>query len=246
MNIKNVKERAFAMPLTNPSYPKGPYGFRNREYFIVTYRTDPVALANILPEPLIAPDPLVMYEFIKMPDSTGFGDYTESGQVIPVQYNGESGSYVHSMYLNDDAPISGGREIWGFPKKEADPSVVHEGEVIVGKLHYGSVLCATMTMGFKHQALNKLDIEAALKKPNYVLKIIPHVDGTPRICELVRYYLKDIVVKEAWSSPADLQLFNHVMADVAKLPVLEIVSAKHFLADITLDLGEVVHDYMLD
>jgi acetoacetate decarboxylase len=103
-----------------------------------------------------------------------------------------------------------------------------------------------MTMVFKHQALNKLDIEAALKKPNYVLKIIPHVDGTPRICELVRYYLKDIVVKEAWSSPADLQLFNHVMADVAKLPVLEIVSAKHFLADITLDLGEVVHDYMLD
>lgn len=246
MNIKNVKERAFAMPLTNPSYPKGPYGFRNREYFIVTYRTDPVALANILPEPLIAPDPLVMFEFIKMPDSTGFGDYTESGQVIPVQYNGESGSYVHSMYLNDDAPISGGREIWGFPKKEADPSVVHEGEVIVGKLHYGSVLCATMTMGFKHQALNKVDVETTLKKPNYVLKIIPHVDGTPRICELVRYYLKDIVVKEAWTSPADLQLFNHVMADVAKLPVLEIVSAKHFLADITLDLGEVVHDYMLD
>ncbi|WP_269460257.1 acetoacetate decarboxylase family protein [Polynucleobacter necessarius] len=30
----------------------------------------------------------------KMPDSTGFGDYTESGQVIPVQFNGESGSYV--------------------------------------------------------------------------------------------------------------------------------------------------------
>ena len=47
MNIKNVKERAFAMPLTNPSYPKGPYEFRNREYFIVTYRTDPVALAKL-------------------------------------------------------------------------------------------------------------------------------------------------------------------------------------------------------
>lgn len=246
MNIKNVKERAFAMPLTNPSYPKGPYEFRDREYFIVTYRTDPVALANVLPEPLIAPDPIVMFEFIKMPDSTGFGDYTESGQVIPVQFNGESGSYVHSMYLNDDAPIAGGREIWGFPKKEAEPSVVHEGEAIVGKLHYGSVLCATMTMGFKHRALNKLDIETALKKPNYVLKIIPHVDGEPRICELVRYYLKNITVKEAWTSPADLQLFNHALADVAKLPVLEVLSSKHFLVDLTLDLGEVVYDYMVD
>lgn len=246
MNIKNVKERAFAMPLTNPSYPKGPYEFRNREYFIVTYRTDPVALANVLPEPLIAPEPIVMFEFIRMPDSTGFGDYTECGQVIPVELNGEPGSFVHSMYLNDDAPIAGGREIWGFPKKEADPNVVHEGEVIVGKLNYGSVLCATMTMGFKHHALNKQDIEAALKKPNYVLKIIPHVDGAQRICELVRYYLKNITVKEAWTSPADLQLFHHVLADVAKLPVLEVLSSKHFLVDITLDLGQVVHDYMAD
>jgi acetoacetate decarboxylase len=212
----------------------------------VTYRTDPVALANVLPEPLIAPEPIVMFEFIRMPDSTGFGDYTECGQVIPVELNGEPGSFVHSMYLNDDAPIAGGREIWGFPKKEADPNVAHEGEVIVGKLNYGSVLCATMTMGFKHHALNKQDIEAALKKPNYVLKIIPHVDGTQRICELVRYYLKNITVKEAWTSPADLQLFHHVLADVAKLPVLEVLSSKHFLVDITLDLGQVVHDYMAD
>ncbi len=156
MNIKNVKKNAFAMPLTNPSYPKGPYSFRDREYFIVTYRTDPAALENILPEPLIAPDPIVMFEFIRMPDSTGFGDYTEAGQVIPVELNGEAGSFVHSMYLNDDAPIAGGREIWGFPKKEANPSVVHEGEVIVGKLHYGTVLCANMTMGFKQHELNKL------------------------------------------------------------------------------------------
>jgi acetoacetate decarboxylase len=31
---------------------------------------------------------VVNYEFIRMPDSTGFGDYTESGQVIPVSYQG--------------------------------------------------------------------------------------------------------------------------------------------------------------
>jgi len=75
---------------------------------------------------------------------------------------------------------------------------------------------------------------------------MPHVDATPRICELVRYHLHDITVKEAWSSPADLQLFNHVVADVAKLPVLEVLSAVHFVADLTLGLGEVVHDYMKD
>lgn len=244
MKIDDVKKRAFAMPLTNPSYPRGPYRFTDREYVIITYRTDPAALAAILPEPLVAPDAIVKYEFIRMPNSTGFGDYTESGQVIPVTFEGGDGTYVHSMYLDDDAPIAGGREIWGFPKKLATPKLSHEGEVIVGTLHYGSVLCACATMGFKHVAIDKDAIKHAMEKPNFLIKIIPHVDGTPRICELVRYYLQDITVKEAWSSPADLQLFRHVMADVARLPVLEVLSAVHFVADLTLGLGEVVHDYL--
>ena len=246
MDIASIKKNAYAMPLTNPAYPPGPYRFMDREYLIVTYRTDPAALAAVLPEPLLPLEPVVKYEFIKMPNSNGFGDYTESGQVIPVSFKGEEGVYIHSMYLDDESPIAGGREIWGFPKKFANPKVEHEGDVIVGKLHYGSVLCATMTMGFKHRALDPSGIIASLQKPNYLIKIIPHVDGSLRICELVRYYLKDIAVKEAWSSPADLQLFNHVIADVAKLPVLEVLSAVHFVADITLGMGEVVHDYMKD
>jgi len=246
MDIATIKKQAYAMPLTNPAYPPGPYRFMDREYLIVTYRTDPAALAAVLPAPLVPLEPVVKYEFIKMPNSTGFGDYTESGQVIPVSFNGEEGVFVHSMYLDDESPIAGGREIWGFPKKYATPKVEHEGDVIVGKLHYGSVLCATMTMGFKHRALDPATVLASLKKPNYLIKIMPHVDATPRICELVRYHLHDITVKEAWSSPADLQLFNHVVADVAKLPVLEVLSAVHFVADLTLGLGEVVHDYMKD
>jgi acetoacetate decarboxylase len=246
MDIATIKKQAYAMPLTNPAYPPGPYRFMDREYLIVTYRTDPAALAAVLPAPLVPLEPVVKYEFIKMPNSTGFGDYTESGQVIPVSLNGEEGVFVHSMYLDDESPIAGGREIWGFPKKYATPKVEHEGDVIVGKLHYGSVLCATMTMGFKHRALDPATVLASLKKPNYLIKIMPHVDATPRICELVRYHLHDITVKEAWSSPADLQLFNHVVADVAKLPVLEVLSAVHFVADLTLGLGEVVHDYMKD
>lgn len=237
---------AYAMPLTNPSYPKGPYRFFDREYVIITYRTDMDALRAVVPEPLEVTDALVKYEFIRMPDSTGFGDYTESGQVIPVRFQGQEGVYVHSMYLDDDAPIAGGREIWGFPKKLANPRLSHEGEVVLGTLHYGSVLCATATMGYKHQAVDTEAVRHAMEKPNFLVKLIPHVDATPRVCELVRYHLTDITVKEAWTAPAELQLFRHVMADVARLPVLEVVSALHFTADLTLALGEVVHDYLED
>lgn len=79
----DVKQRAFAMPLTNPAYPPGPYRFVDREYLIITYRTDPAKLRAVVPEPLEFDErnALVKYEFIRMPDSNGFGDYTESGQV---------------------------------------------------------------------------------------------------------------------------------------------------------------------
>lgn len=244
LEIADVVKRAYAMPLTNPSFPPGPYRFFDREYIIITYRTTREALEAVVPAPLEIDEPLVKYEFIRMPDSTGFGDYTETGQVIPVKYKGQHGGYVHSMYLDDDAPIAGGRELWGFPKKLANPKIVHEGEVIVGTLHYGSVLCATGTMGYKHREADHDSVLAALAAPNFLIKIIPHVDGTPRICELVRYYLTDITLKEAWTAPAALDLRPHVMADVAKLPVLDIVSAVHFKADLTLGLGEVVHDYL--
>ena len=244
MDQDTVRQRAFAMPLTSPAYPVGPYRFRNREYLIITYRTDPQKLRDLVPEPLQIVEPLVKFEFIRMPDSTGFGDYTESGQVIPVRFEGAEGTYVHSMYLDDDAPIAGGRELWGFPKKLAQPKISHEGEVVTGTLHYGQALCALATLGYKHRAADRNAVLGSLRKPNYLLKIIPHVDGTPRICELVRYHLQDIVLKEAWNTPAELQLFRHVIADVARLPVLQIVAGQHIVADLTLGLGEVVFDYL--
>ena len=244
MTLDDIRQNAFAMPLTNPSYPKGPYRFVDREYMIITYRTDPDALRAVVPEPLQIGDPIVKYEFIRMPDSTGFGDYTESGQVIPVTLDGVAGGYVHSMYLNDDAPIAGGREIWGFPKKLASPSLQAEKDTLVGTLDYGSIRVANGTMGYKHHVLDHDAVLKSMRDPNFMLKIIPHVDCTPRICELVRYYLTDITLKGAWSGPAGLALFDHALAPVAELPVREVLSATHLIADLTLGLGEVVHDYL--
>ncbi|WP_018913151.1 acetoacetate decarboxylase [Thiomonas sp. FB-6] len=245
MKLDDVRRNAFAMPLTSPAFPPGPYRFVDREFLVVTYRTDPDALRAVVPEPLQIPDePLVKYEFIRMPDSTGFGDYTESGQVIPVLYQGRKGSYVHSMFLNDEAPIAGGRELWGFPKKLAAPLLQVQTDTLLGTLDYGSVRVATATMGYKHRALDAQALLPGLLEPNYLLKIIPHVDGSARICELVEYHLEDVVVKGAWTGPAALQLAEHALAPVARLPVLEVVSGVHVLTDLTLGLGRVVHDYL--
>src|SRR5574337_2204085 len=84
MKIEDVRKNAYTMPLTSPAYPPGPYRFVDREFLIIAYRTDPEALRAVVPEPLEIADPVVKFEFIRMPDSAGFGAYTESGQVVSV------------------------------------------------------------------------------------------------------------------------------------------------------------------
>lgn len=244
MKAAEIKKNAFAMPLYRPAYPRGPYRFINREFFTITYETDLDKLKEIVPEPLKITEPLVKFEFIRMPDSTGFGDYTESGQVIPVTFKGKKGSYSHAMYLDDEAPIASGREIWGFPKKLGKPNLTITSETLVGRLKYEDCLVAEGTMGYKYNSLDQDKVLESFLGPNYLLKIIPHVDGTPRICEIVEYTLKDIVIKGAWSGPAALHLIPHALAPVADLPIYKIISATHILTDMTLPYGEVVHDYL--
>ena len=244
MKIEDVKRTAFAMPLTSPSFPRGPHKFVDREYLVITYSTDPAAIERILPEPLKAPQPHVRFNFIRMPESSGFGEYRAAGQVIPVTYDGKPGSYVHSLFLDAEAPLAGGREIWGFPEKLATISFKVETDTLLGTLDYGRLRLATGTMGYKYQVRDAAQMKRDMAEPQYLLKIIPHVDCTPRICELVRYNFEDVTVKGAWTGPAALTLLGHALAPVNELPVRQVESAIHFVADLTLGLGTIVHDYL--
>lgn len=247
MDINKIKEMAFSMPLMSPAYPKIAYSFKNREYLIISYETDLDALQARVPEPLKVINPIVKFEFIKMPDSYGFGDYTEAGQIIPVEYQGKSGSYVLNMFLDDFAPIAAGREIWGFPKKYAHPELTIAKDTLLGVLRYKNVEIANATMGYKYQKLDNSTIKFNLEnEANYLLKIIPHANGSDlSICQLIRYYLTKVTVKEAFAGPAALNLFHHALAPIAALPVKKIIGGTHIIADLELGFGEVMHDYLI-
>jgi acetoacetate decarboxylase len=235
-----------SMPLAGPSYPKGPYRFIDREYLVITYETDADIIREQLPEPLEPLEkPLVHYEWIKMPDSSGFGSYSESGIVIPCRFRDQEVNFVSQMYLDDNPPIVAGREIWGFPKKYAHPKLQLVKDTLTGTLEYAGQQVAMGTMGYKHVcAEGSLErTQAALAKTQINLKVIPGVDGEAEICQLIALNLSEITVKGSWSGPARLHLVPHVNAPVADLPVRRIVGATHFIADLTLPYGRIVHDY---
>ncbi len=245
MNIKEIQQNAFAMPITSPSGLKIDYTMRNREYFIISYETDIEVLKAVVPEPLKVVSNVVKFEFMKMPDASGFGSFSEAGQMIEVEYDGVIGSYSHAMYLDDLAPIAAGREIWGYPKKFAHPKLEIDSDTLLGTLKYNSVAVAIGTMGFKYIELDKLKIQDGMaKSPIFLLKILPHINGKDaEICQLVRCFVSNVKVHGAWSGPAALQLFNHALAPVTMLPVRKILSGTHIIADVTLPGGEVIFDY---
>ena len=244
LTLDAVRTSAFSMPRHSNSYPPGPYHYVDREYLTVTYRTDPDKFRAVLPEPLEMDEPLVSIEFVKMPDSTGFGEYSGAAQVMHCKFKGEAGGYTRLMFLDTHPPIAGGRELWGFPQKLANPSLKTETDTLVGVLNFGPVRVASGSMGFKHKPADLAAIKTKFANPGFLLKIMPNVDGTPIICELVRVTKGDIHVKGAWTGPVSLSIHPHALAPITDLPIKEIVGGVHLIADYTLQLGTVIHDYL--
>lgn len=248
MKLETVKKNAFSMPLSSPSGLKIDYKFKNREYLIIAYESDLEILREYVPEPLKVITPIVKFEFIKMPDASGFGNYSLVSQIIEVEFEGVKGTYAHAMYLDNLTPIAAGREIWGFPEKFGHPTLEIDVDTMVGSLKYNSVDIAIGSMGFKYNPLDREKIKKEFEtKPNFLLKIIPHANGRDTsLCQLVRYYMKDVTIHGAWSGPAALQLYEHALAPVTQLPVKNVLSGIHLITDLTLGFGEVVYDYLKD
>lgn len=166
-----VARRAWAMPFTSPSFPRGKFVYKNREYLVLKYRTTKTSLQSVVPEPFELPDePIAQYEFTRTPDSTGFGSYYSVAQTVPVLFNGVPGKYVHSMFIDDDAPIAAGREVWGFPSRLGTVSLRVEKDAMVGELDIGSVRTVTASSGYKHGVCKTAP---NLSVPTFTVKIIP-------------------------------------------------------------------------
>ena len=148
------------------------------------------------------------------------------------------------MFLDDEAPTTGGREIWGFPKKFGMPRLKTIHETLTGTLYYDEERVALGTMVYKQTPMDLVQTKAGMGKLNVNLKFVPDVDGSPKIAQLVGYHLQDIDLKFAFTGDARLHLVPHVNCRLADLPVRKIMYGQHLLADLTLPYGTVLHDYL--
>ena len=97
------------------------------------------------------------YESVRMPDSSGFGDpeLARSFRCASVEPTARFRRAITCTRCTGTttrrSPGPGDR---GFPKKLAKPKMSHQSETIVCTLHFGTVLCVSATMGYKHRELD--------------------------------------------------------------------------------------------
>jgi acetoacetate decarboxylase len=234
-----------ATPINASPYTLNPSEFRNREYISIIYETDMERLIEVVPEPQKIEAPLVRFEFMRMPDSSPSGDYLECGQLIPVSFHEEKGEFNLCMYVDNFPAVAAGREISAYPKKMAKPSFYIDSDTIVAKLAYGTIDVAVATMGYKHVKMPVEDAKKEISTPQFMLKIIRDYKRQPLVLEMIRTKTTKFEVLEAWKSPARLQLFEHVAAPLADLPVKRIVNTSHIITtNLVLGGSEPVFNYL--
>jgi acetoacetate decarboxylase len=101
-------------------------------------------------------------------------------------------------------------------------------------------------MTYKHESMARQPEKtmASLTTSQVTLKLMPGPDGKPAIAQLITFNICEVTVKGSWVGPARLHLMPHVNAPVADLPIRRVIGGRHFIADLTLPYGTVLHDYL--
>ena len=241
----------YSMPLAAPEYGAPPRTFFDSKVVTITFKTTPEALRKLVPKPLVPnPDNLVSVYFgrFNTPDYTSGefhfkGDsYLEVGFVVPTTLSNKSGGYSLFLYLNKPGPAISGREIWGYPKKDAEIVMLDE----KGKITFTVERLGTTIMKATFQRAEKVEpLPSRPPRVRYNLKYIPSVrkNAPPDVMQITSN-VQENRLKELYKGTATLELGTTPVDPLGAIPILEIVRAEFGVIDGVVDYGDVLFDYL--
>ncbi|MHA1232137.1 MAG: acetoacetate decarboxylase family protein [Candidatus Helarchaeota archaeon] len=184
----------YSMPRQCGHYPPPPYFYPKMRALVFLFQAPLEVKKKILPPeltPLEFPfDALFISEY---PDST-VGPYNENLILLYCEYDkGSPGLYVANIYVTDDAALTAGREVWGYPKKMCDITLSPiENDKIYGKLVRKGKTIIEVEGTFTGKPPG-LDPQYIVKSfPLINLKLIPDVNDNskPALKQITATYIK--------------------------------------------------------
>lgn len=238
------------------------------EHMCVVYRSDPVAVASYLPEPLepsSEPDRVIVdfgkwyslwdqsEQAVINPERTW---YQETVHWIGCRFQGEDARFCVQTWVNKDFSLVRGM-IMGFNKRfgETYKSTYQQQNPAMPALGPGTSIGAYTASHGERLFEGRLDIEreipyeqipALMQWPQINLRYFPSLepDGKPAVCELVRLHATDARTGVAYAGKAELKLFPSVLEEHTSLEVREIIGGYYFENGCTITGGEVLHSWV--
>ena len=241
---------AWSTPLDAPLYPRYPIAFRDIELLTLQYRTDPDAIRRLVPEPLQPTGDTVLLHVARMGDVPGLGaGIHECNVMVGVRLETArgtvTGSYSPWFFLDNDRAIAQGREVQGQPKRAAVVGLETRGDLVVGTVVANGIDVLTGTLAYKQRPASLDEIRSHVDMiTNINLRIVPNMDGTIALRQLVARDLENPRVLECWSGLGTVELRPNAAVPLFRLPVLEFMDGYHWRAEFDLVGGRVLHDYL--
>ena len=230
----------YSNPIISPLYPKPPIIWPGAEVQLILYETDEENVAKVIPEPLEPNGNKVIAWISHFPVSTQ-GRFYEAALYVQVRFDKYEGIYEPFLYVTNEVPLTGGREIWGYQKKLANISLTLEREYVRGVVERAGVKII--------EAITVLERTAKIEElpfgPIFSLKYFPPAEegGKP---------FAQLVLTEGKLQPRPGQFFGgrgSIRFERSEIDPTYILESKRIIAgyfgivDAELPLGKVVYEY---
>lgn len=200
------------MPGFAPLYPEGPYEYDGFTALLFECPIERSHLEGYVPAPLSVRAGSMMVGFYDYGVVNGFGSYNELVTGIPVSYEGRKLLYSPYLLLDGDAPMAGGREIWGIPKKLGEVTVDIDGAVATASAARGGATLVEATLDTREPAeshpLSQERFESVYRKT------VPAAEqgAAPVVDRLVVAETSDVTAERALTGPGTID-FSQSAAD---------------------------------
>jgi acetoacetate decarboxylase len=255
----DVLKSGFDLPVSGPLYPDPPYYYRGARIVLGVYEARADRIARHLP-PGVTPleDPPVCIAWVCHYPFTTFGTYNEAIFLVRVAFEGDGYSYCPFIYVDAEAPMAAGREVWGWPKKFAELRFDFGG---AGMGYREQFMYTVERPAGKRLVTVNMSPERPAKPeelgglPMLTLRKIPNSEPgkLPSVCELVRTDVAMTVHRSAdgspdlWAGRASVTMDSPSEMDpLHDLAPTRMIGGFYGTFDWTLPLGKSVKDYLAD
>jgi len=244
VTASHIRGDAFSMPRSAPLYPPPPYRYEGNRSITILFKTTPEVLRELVPAPLTPnPDALLFVYVAQFHIVAPMAlSYLEAGIGAPVAFGNTPGNYGVVLYLDTAVAIIAGREIFGWPKKDAEITFNDDGDVVSGRVVRDGVALIDATV---HPAIEVQPIPEEPPAPWFNLKHIPSAKegAPPDVLQLTSLTLITDT-QQLQRGPATLKLGSTALDPLGAIPIVEVLGGSYAMDGFTMSYGDVIHDYL--